>query len=97
MSKTNWSAQSKIKDSWISPSKNKTAFSGSAKNKTAFSGISKNKTDSTYPGDGSYSFKETIDFDDPDVDFDEGECLFDGPLRITAYSAGKKQTGWGEK
>lgn len=94
MTKTNWSSQSKQKDNWSSPSKNKTAFSESTKNKTAFNEASKQKTDFTHPGDGSYSFEETIDFDDPDMDFDEGECLFDGPLRITTYSAGKKKTGW---
>ena len=93
--KTNWSVDpTKPKTIFSEANKVKTAFSESAKVKTAFSVPSKEKSDWQQSGDGSYTFIDPVDFDSPSVDFDEGECLFDGPLRVITFSAGKEKTSW---
>jgi hypothetical protein len=94
MSKTNWSLQSKQKDNWSSPSKDKTAYSESAKGKTKFSESSRNKTDYGYAGNGSYSFLDPVPINSSVILVNEGECLVNGPLRITTYSDGKEKNKW---
>ena len=92
MTKTNWNSNTKQKDSWIGQDSNKTAFSEGAKNKTEFSESSKQKTDSTFPGDGSYTLLDVLV--NAVVSINDGECMVNGPLRVTTYSTGKENTQW---
>ena len=62
--------------------------------KTNWSSQSKKQSGWSQPGDGTYTFKDPISVNDPDILVNEGECLVNGPLRITAYSAGKEKNIW---
>ena len=72
----------------------KTNWSQQSKQKDNWNSPSKNKTDFNQPGDGSYSFRTPISINDPDILINEGECLVNGPLRITTYSDGKEKNKW---
>lgn len=90
--KTGYQERSKPKTDYSESERNKTVFSGSTKNKTGFAEGSRQKTDSAFPGDGSYTLLDVLI--NAAVLINEGECMINGPLRVTTYSTGKVKSHW---
>ena len=61
---------------------------------TSYTPISSEDTSFSQVGGPTSSTLSSVTFDMSSVNFDEGECLFDGPVRTTVFSAQKKTTTW---